>query len=37
MDIDEQRECPGCGTVIEDGEVECPSCGENFADDDEVF
>ncbi|MBS3095963.1 zinc-ribbon domain-containing protein [Candidatus Woesearchaeota archaeon] len=33
---EEQRECPSCGTVLEDGEVECPSCGESFIDDDEV-
>ncbi len=35
MDYDDQRECPSCGTVIEEGEVECPSCGENFVDEDE--
>ncbi|MBS3117247.1 zinc-ribbon domain-containing protein [Candidatus Woesearchaeota archaeon] len=32
---EEQRECPNCGTVIEEGEVECPSCGESFVDEDE--
>jgi len=37
MDYNEQKECPGCGTIIEEGEVECPSCGESFVDnDDEV-
>ena len=37
MDYDEQKECTGCGTIIEEGEVECPSCGESFVDnDDEV-
>jgi len=37
MDYGEQKECPGCGTIIEEGEVECPSCGESFMDnDDEV-
>ena len=36
-DYDEQRECPSCGTIIEEGEVECPSCGESFLDDDEVL
>jgi len=30
-----QRECPNCGTVIEEGDVECPSCGESFIDEDE--
>ena len=35
MDYDDQRECPSCGTVIEEGEVECPSCGENLVDEDE--
>jgi len=34
---DEQRECPNCGTIIEEGEVECPSCGESFIDEDEVL
>jgi len=34
---EEQRECPNCGTIIEEGEVECPSCGESFIDDDEVL
>ncbi len=34
----EQRECPSCGTIIEEGEVECPSCGESLMDnDDEVL
>ncbi len=32
---EDQRECPNCGTVIEEGEVECPSCGESFIDEDE--
>ena len=32
---EEQRECPNCGTIIEEGEVECPSCGESFIDEDE--
>ncbi len=37
MDYD-QKECPGCGTIIEEGEVECPSCGESMIDnDDEVL
>ena len=35
MEYDNQRECPSCGTVIEEGEVECPSCGESFIDEDE--
>lgn len=35
MDYEEQRECPSCGTVLEEGEVECPSCGESFIDEDE--
>jgi RNA polymerase subunit RPABC4/transcription elongation factor Spt4 len=34
---DEQRECPNCGTVLEEGELECPSCGESFIDEDEVL
>ncbi|MBI2660389.1 zinc-ribbon domain-containing protein [Candidatus Woesearchaeota archaeon] len=34
---DEQRECPNCGTVLEEGEPECPSCGESFIDEDEVL
>ena len=34
---DEQRECPSCGTILEEGEVECPSCGESLVDDDEVL
>ena len=34
---DEQRECPSCGTVLEEGELECPSCGESLVDDDEVL
>ena len=37
MEFDEQRECPSCGTVLEEGEPECPSCGVSFADDDEVL
>ncbi|MDP6648334.1 MAG: zinc ribbon domain-containing protein [Candidatus Woesearchaeota archaeon] len=37
MEYDDQRECPSCGTILEEGEPECPSCGENFVDnDDEV-
>jgi RNA polymerase subunit RPABC4/transcription elongation factor Spt4 len=32
---EEQRECPNCGTILEEGEVECPSCGESFIDEDE--
>jgi len=32
---EEQRECPSCGTIVEEGEVECPSCGESFIDEDE--
>jgi len=35
MDGEEQRECPNCGTIIEEGEVECPSCGKSFIDEDE--
>lgn len=35
MEGEEQKECPSCGTIIEEGEVECSSCGESFADDDE--
>ncbi|MBI2101309.1 hypothetical protein J4204_06245 [Candidatus Woesearchaeota archaeon] len=35
MEGEEQRECPSCGTILEEGELECPSCGENFVDDDE--
>lgn len=37
MENEDQRECPACGTIIEEGEVECPSCGESFMDDDEVL
>ena len=37
MDFNEQRECPGCGTVLEEGEVECPSCGVSLEDKDEVL
>ena len=34
----EQKECPGCGTIIDEGEAECPSCGESLIDnDDEVL
>ena len=33
----EQRECPGCGTVLEEGEAECPSCGVSLEDKDEVL
>lgn len=34
----EQKECPSCGTIIEEGEIECPSCGESLIDnDDEVL
>ena len=33
MEGDEQKECPSCGTIIEEGEVECPSCGESFEPD----
>ena len=32
---EDQRECPTCGTIIEEGEVECPACGESFVDEDE--
>ena len=35
MEYEDQKECPSCGTIIEEGEVECPSCGENFIDEDE--
>ena len=36
MDFEDQRECPNCGTLIEDEEeVECQSCGHNLIDDDE--
>ena len=35
MEYEDQKECPNCGTIIEEGEVECPSCGENFIDEDE--
>jgi len=37
MEFEDQRECPSCGTIIEEGEVECPSCGESFLDEDEVL
>ena len=37
MEGEDQRECPGCGTIMEEGEVECPSCGESFIDEDEVL
>lgn len=37
MEEQDQRECPNCGTIIEEGEVECPSCGESFIDEDEVL
>ena len=33
----EERECPNCGTMVEEEEVECPSCGESFVDEDEVL
>lgn len=35
MEYEDQRECPSCGTIIEEGEVECPSCGESLIDDDD--
>jgi RNA polymerase subunit RPABC4/transcription elongation factor Spt4 len=35
MEYYDQRECPSCGTVLEEGEAECPSCGESFTDEDE--
>jgi len=34
---DMQRECPGCGNVLEEGETECSSCGESLFDNDEVL
>ena len=38
MEDEDQRECPNCGTIIEEGEMECSSCGENLIDDgDEVL
>jgi len=37
VDENDQRECPSCGTIIEEGELECPSCGESFIDEDEVL
>ena len=35
MEYEDQRECPGCGAIIEEGEVECPGCGESLVDEDE--
>ncbi len=37
MEYEEQRECPKCQTILEEGEVECPSCGESLVDDDEAL
>ena len=37
MEDQDQRECPSCGNVLEEGELECSSCGESLIDDDEVL
>lgn len=35
MDEDEQRRCPSCENLLEEGEEECSACGESLIDEDE--
>jgi RNA polymerase subunit RPABC4/transcription elongation factor Spt4 len=32
LEFEAQKECPGCGVIIEEGEIDCPSCGTSFED-----